>query len=86
MHKLFCFAEKPHVCQHNYEVKEHGIGMNGDKVRAGASFSYPIQFYIPALVPQLNVPNCIYSEYELRLAVGHIRNSSHAAFLHINVS
>ncbi|KAI6174842.1 Arrestin domain-containing protein 5 [Aphelenchoides bicaudatus] len=85
MHKLSCFAKTPHFCQHNYEIKEHGIGLTGDKIRAGTSFSYPIQFYIPALVPQLNVPNCIYSEYEIRLAVGHIRNSPNAALLHISV-
>jgi hypothetical protein len=62
------------------------MGLASDKVRAGQSFGYPILLNIPALVPQFNIPNCLFTSYELQLSVGFARNSPNAVVLNLNVS
>jgi len=54
-------------------------------VRSGETLAYPIQFNVPALVPNVEVPHCIHTEYRLQLDVGFMRNSPKGAPVRIKV-
>lgn len=62
------------------------MGLPIHKVVAGQTYEYPIKFYIPALVPNLNVFGCLEVDYEACLDVGLVRSSPKSAFLTLNVN
>lgn len=57
-----------------------------DKIVAGQRYTYPIRFYVPALVPEISVPECIQTRLFARLDVGLIRGTPKAACVHVSVS
>lgn len=57
-----------------------------DKVVAGQHYTYPIRFYVPALVPEIDVPECILTKLFARLDVGLIRAAPKSAFPNMTVS
>jgi hypothetical protein len=61
------------------------MGLTADKVLTGNDLTYPIAFNVPALVPNIEVPNCIHTDYHLRLIVGFIRGSGKGAPIAIKV-
>uniref|UniRef100_A0A914BY86 Arrestin C-terminal-like domain-containing protein n=1 Tax=Acrobeloides nanus TaxID=290746 RepID=A0A914BY86_9BILA len=79
--KTLCYSLRPEVQTHESSFETDGMGLPIHKVVAGQRFEYPITFYVPALVPNLNVPECIEVEYEARLDVGKVRGSAKSAFI-----
>uniref|UniRef100_A0A915CS46 Arrestin C-terminal-like domain-containing protein n=1 Tax=Ditylenchus dipsaci TaxID=166011 RepID=A0A915CS46_9BILA len=58
-------------------------GLAHPKILANSSLTYPIKFYVPALLPNLSVPECIEADYCLCLDVDWKRASQKRNFLQI---
>jgi len=63
-----------------------GVGLPTHKVPAHTRFAFPINFYVPALLPNMRIPECIEADYTLRLSVGFKRGVAKYAFLQLSVS
>jgi hypothetical protein len=76
---------RPEIQIHESSSSTAGIGLTVHKIPTGENLSYPIKFNVPALTPNLDVPNCIQTSYRLQLDVGFIRNSPKCATICIQV-
>lgn len=71
-----CYATKPEFGTHQSQFETAAMGLPVPKVRTGQSTSFPIRYYVPALVPAVCVPGCLESEHLLWLEVGNKRGVS----------
>ncbi|KAH7717498.1 arrestin domain-containing protein 2-like isoform X3 [Aphelenchoides avenae] len=78
-----CLSIRPEVQVHESSFETPGMAMPVDKVVGGQRYTYPIRFYVPALVPQICVPECIHTKLFARLEVGLVRSSPKSAFLNL---
>jgi hypothetical protein len=81
MQRTVCMSLRPEVQVHESFFETPGMAMPADKLPAGQSLSYPIRFYVPALVPGISIPSCIETSLFACLDVGLIRGSPKSAFL-----
>jgi len=61
-----------------------GVGLPTHKVPPHTRFIFPINFYVPALLPNMRIPECIEANYTLRLSVGFKRGCAKYAFLQLS--
>lgn len=73
--RTICIATRPDFGTHQSEFETAAMGLPVPKIRAGQSLTFPIRYYVPALVPEISVPGCIESEHLLRLDVGDRRGT-----------
>ncbi|KAI6196880.1 hypothetical protein M3Y94_01160500 [Aphelenchoides besseyi] len=80
-----CYSIQPEVQMHESSYKTAGMGLCGEKVQTHDQRRYPIQFNIPALVPNVDVPHCLHSDYRLQLDVNFVRGSAKGSPISIKV-
>ena len=68
-------SKRPEVRIKSTTFETSGVGLPVHKILAGHDYSYPIEFYIPALVPNFEIPACLRVSYELVLTIGRDRNT-----------
>lgn len=83
--RAFCVATEPDVATREATLETNGAGMSEHKILAGQSLTYRPRFNIPALTPNLEVPDCLLVDYRLKLTVGFNRGTPKGAFLRLSV-
>lgn len=63
-----------------------GTGLPINKIVANSSYSYIIDYYVSALVPNFNIDACLSVSYKLVLSVGFARNNVKSSFMDLSVS
>uniref|UniRef100_A0A0M3I3H6 Arrestin_C domain-containing protein n=1 Tax=Ascaris lumbricoides TaxID=6252 RepID=A0A0M3I3H6_ASCLU len=70
----FCMANYPYpVDKHSY-METSGVGLPIHKIVNDSAYKYIPEFNVPALVPDFEIPGCIYVDHMLKFEVGFIRN------------
>jgi hypothetical protein len=83
--ETICYATRPEIQMHESSFQTPGMGLTVDKLRTGEDLKYPIKFNVPALLPNIDVPNCIQTFYHIHLDVNFIRNCAKGAPIRIRV-
>ncbi|KAI6179666.1 hypothetical protein M3Y98_00635000 [Aphelenchoides besseyi] len=84
-HRITSFSSPPFPESISDAISTLSMSLPADKIPSGNTLNFPISFNIPALVPALNVPHMIASEYVLCLKVGFARNSPNAAVIFMEI-
>lgn len=61
------------------------MGLPVEKIKSQSKFEFPIQFNIPGLLPNLELPQFIESNYCLRLIVGYKKGSTKIPIVELEV-
>jgi len=72
--ETICYSTRPEIQIHETSFKPPGMGLNVHKIKSGDRLEYPIEYNVPALLPNIDVPNCIQTYYYVQLDVGFVRN------------
>ncbi|KAI6184045.1 Arrestin domain-containing protein 5 [Aphelenchoides bicaudatus] len=80
-----CYSAQPEIQIHESVSKTNGMGLTVHKIPTGENLTYPIKFNVPALIPNLDVPNCIQTNYHIQLDVGFNRQSPKGAPISIKL-
>lgn len=83
--ETICYSTRPEIQIHESAFNTPGIGLEVSKVMSGEDFKYPIKYNVPALLPNVDVPNCIQTNYHIHLVVGFVRNTPKGAPISIKV-
>jgi len=83
--RTICYANKPDFQMHESFFETAGMELPR-KIRSKESLEYPICFYVPALLPNLHVPECIETDYSLELDVGTVKNSRRSSILQLRTA
>ncbi|KAI1727775.1 arrestin domain-containing protein 2 [Ditylenchus destructor] len=69
--RTVCYSIRPEVKFHESFFETPGMGLPVRKVEKNSKISFPIRFYIPALLPNLHISGLIEADYCLTLDVGY---------------
>ncbi|KAE9549950.1 hypothetical protein FO519_006829 [Halicephalobus sp. NKZ332] len=78
-------SKRPEVEIKSTSFETSGVGLPIHKVSSGQTYTYPIQYYIPAIVPNFEIPACMKVDYNLVLTLGRDRNHINRGFLTLKV-
>lgn len=75
-----------HFISMYYSFNFTGTGLPINKIVANSVHSYPISYYVSALVPNFNIDACLSVSYKLVLSVGFARNNVKSSFMDLSVN
>uniref|UniRef100_A0AC34F5Q6 Arrestin C-terminal-like domain-containing protein n=1 Tax=Panagrolaimus sp. ES5 TaxID=591445 RepID=A0AC34F5Q6_9BILA len=80
-----CCSKRPEMDIKVSTFESAGTGLPINKIVANSSYSYIIDYYVSALVPNFNIDACLSVSYKLVLSVGFARNNVKSSFMDLSI-
>uniref|UniRef100_A0AC35G264 Arrestin C-terminal-like domain-containing protein n=1 Tax=Panagrolaimus sp. PS1159 TaxID=55785 RepID=A0AC35G264_9BILA len=80
-----CCSKRPEMDIKVTTFESAGTGLPISKIISNSSYSYNINYYVSALVPNFNIDACLSVSYKLVLSIGFARNNVKSSFMDLSI-